>query len=142
VAQRRTVSSRRFHRNQSQPSRQTGGAVLQPAGTAEQWIKEGKNAVKWTRLSCHDFVDNQVRLQLFVLAYNLGNFLRQAVLPQAVRHWTLTTLREKLIKIGAKVVRHSRKIVFQMAEVAVPRELFRAILEGIGRLKLPAAASG
>src|ERR1035437_2310143 len=50
-------------------------------GTAEQWIKEGKNAVKWTRLSCHDFVDNQVRLQLFVLAYNLGNFLRQAVLP-------------------------------------------------------------
>jgi len=63
-------------------------------------------------------------LQLFVLAYNLGNFLRQAV-----RHWTLTTLREKLIKIGAKVVRHSRKIVFQMAEVAVPRKLFGAILE-------------
>jgi len=57
-----------------------------------------------------DFVDNQVRLQLFVRAYNLGNFLRQAVLPQAVRHWTLTTLREKLIKIGAKVVRHSRII--------------------------------
>ena len=83
-----------------------------------------------------------MRLQLFVLAYNLGNFLRQAVLPRAVRHWTLTTLREKLIKIGAKVVRHSRKIVFQMAEVAVPRELFRSILEGIGRLRLPAAASG
>ena len=103
------------------------------------WIKEGKNAVKWTRLSCHDFVDNQVRQQLFVLAYNLGNFLRQAVLPQAVRHWTLTTLREKLIKIGAKVVRHSRNIIFQMAEVAVPRELFRAILEGIGRLRLATA---
>jgi hypothetical protein len=111
-------------------------------GTAEQWIKEGKNAVKWTRLSCHDFVDNQVRLQLFVLAYNLGNFLRQAVLPRSVRHWTLTTLREKLIKIGAKVVRHSKKIVFQMAEVAVPRDLFRAILEGIERLRQPAEASG
>ena len=41
-------------------------------GTAEQWIKEGKNAVKWTRLSCHDFADNQVRLQLFALAYNLA----------------------------------------------------------------------
>ena len=105
-------------------------------GTAEQWIKEGKNAVKWTRLSCHDFADNQVRLQLFVLAYNLGNFLRQAVLPQAVRHWTLTTLREKLIKIGAKVVRHARQVIFQMAEVAIPRELFRAILEGIQRLRL------
>ena len=88
-----------------------------------------KHAVTWTRLSCHDFVDNQVRLQLFVLAYNLGNFLRQAVLPQAVRHWTLTTLREKLIKIGAKVVLHYRPIVFQMAEVAVQRELFRAILD-------------
>ena len=111
-------------------------------GTAEQWIKEGKNAVKWTRLSCHDFVDNQVRLQLFVLAYNLGNFLRQAVLPPAVRHWTLTTLREKLIKIGAKVVRHSRKVVFQMAEVAVPRELFRDILKAIERLRLATAVSG
>jgi hypothetical protein len=110
--------------------------------TAEQWIKEGKNAVKWTRLSCHDFVDNQVRLHLFVLAYNLGSFLRQTVMPQAVRHWTLTTLREKLIKIGAKVVSHSRKIVFQMAEVAVPREMFRAILEAIRRLRLPAAAPG
>ena len=105
-------------------------------GTAEQRIKEGKNAVKWTRLSCHDFVDNQVRLQLFVLAYNLGNLLRQAVLPRAVCHWTLTTLREKLIKIGAKVVRHARQVIFQMAEVAIPRELFRAILEGIGQLRL------
>ena len=76
------------------------------------------------------------------MTYNQGNFLRQAVLPQAVGHWTLTMLREKLIKIGAKVVRHSKKIVFQMAEAAVPRELFQAILERIGRLRLPAAASG
>jgi predicted translin family RNA/ssDNA-binding protein len=68
--------------------------------------------------------------------------LWQQQVPRAVRHWTLTTLREKLIKIGAKVVRHSRQIIFQMAEVAVPRELFRAILEGIGRLRMPAAASG
>jgi hypothetical protein len=111
-------------------------------GTAEQWIKEGKNAVNWTRLSCHDVVDNQVRLHLFVLAYNMGNFLRQAVLPRAVRHWSMTTLREKLIKIGAKVVRHSRKVVFQMAEVAVPRELFRAILEAIERLRVPTAVPG
>lgn len=52
-------------------------------GTAEQCIKEGKNAVRWTRLSCHDFVDNQVRLLLFVLAYNMGNFLCQAVLRES-----------------------------------------------------------
>ena len=76
------------------------------------------------------------------LAYNLGNFLRQAVLPQAVRHWTLTTLREKLIKIGAKVVRHARQVVFQMAEVAIPRELFPSILQAIERLRLPTATSG
>ena len=111
-------------------------------GTAEQCIKEGKNAVNWTRLSCHDFADNQVRLQLFVLAYNLGNFLRQAILPRAVRHWTLTTLKEKLIKIGAKVVRHSGQIKFQMAEVAVPRELFLVILERIGRLRPPTPQTG
>ena len=111
-------------------------------GTAEQWIKEGKNAVKWTRLSCHDFMDNQVRLQLFALAYNLGNFLRRLALPRSVKHWSLTTLREKLIKIGAKVVRHARYVVFQMAEVAVPRWLFRAILERIRRLRLPETVPG
>ena len=103
-------------------------------GTAEQWIKEGKNAVKWTRLSCHDFVDNQVRLQLFALAYNLGNFLRRLALPQSVKHWSLTTLREKLVKIGAKVVTHSRYVTFQMAEVAIPKRLFMTILRRISRL--------
>jgi hypothetical protein len=107
-------------------------------GTAEQWSKEGKKAVKWTKLSCHDFVDNQVRLQLFALAYNLGNFLRRLAQPTAVKHWTLTTLREKLIKIGAKVVRHSKYVRFQLGEVAVPRRLFAAILERIGRLRVAA----
>ena len=104
-------------------------------GTAEQWIKEGKNAIKWTKLSCHDFVDNQVRLQLFALAYNLGNFLRRLALPRPMKHWTMTTLREKLIKIGAKVVRHSKYVFFQMAEVAVSRKLFAAILERIQHLR-------
>ena len=109
-------------------------------GTAEQWIKEGKNAVKWTRLSCHEFDDNKVRLHLFVLAYNLGNFLRQLVLPREIKRWTLTTTREKLIKIGAKIVRHARRVVFQLAEVAVPRRLFLAILCAIDRLRLPMPA--
>ena len=104
-------------------------------GTAEQWIKEGKNALKWTKLSCHDFVDNQVRLQLFALAYNLGNFLRRWALPPSVKHWSLTTLRDKLIKIGAKVVRHARYVTFQMAEVAIPRDLFESILARTARLR-------
>ena len=106
-------------------------------GTAEQWIKEGKNAVKWTKLSCRTFKDNQTRLQLFALAYNLGNFLRRLALPHDVKHWSLTTLREKLIKIGAKVTRHAKYMTFQLAEVAVPRRLFAAILDRIARLAIP-----
>ncbi len=102
-------------------------------GLAEQWIKEGKYAVNWTRLSCHGFDDNQVRLQLFALAYNLGNFLRRLALPPSVKHWTLTTLREKLIKIGAKMVQHARYATFQLAEVAIPRRLYRTILKRIRR---------
>lgn len=62
-------------------------------GATEQWIKEGKNAFHWTRFSCSNFRDNQVRLQLFVLAYNLGNFLRNLALPRRIKHCSLTTLR-------------------------------------------------
>ena len=110
-------------------------------GTAEQWIKEGKYALNWTRLSCHDFIDNQVRLQLFALAYNLGNFLRRLALPRSIKHWSLTTLRDKLIKIGAKVVRHSRYTIFQMAEVAISRTLFHDILRRVRSLLLTAIPS-
>jgi hypothetical protein len=104
-------------------------------GTAEQWIKEGKYALKWTRLSCHDFIDNQVRLQLFALAYNVGNFLRRLALPKSIKDWSLRTMREKLVKIGAKVVKHARYVTFQLAEVLVSRSLFREILERIHRLE-------
>ena len=81
-------------------------------------------------------------LQLFALAYNLGNFFRQMVQPKSVSNWTMTTLREKVIKIGAKVVCHARHIIFQMAEVAVTRQLFTAILTRIGKLRLLAGQSG
>ena len=69
-------------------------------GTAEQWIKEGKYALNWTRLSCHRFVANRVRLSLFVLAYNLGNFLRRLCLPKAVKHWSLRSVQVKLDQDG------------------------------------------
>ena len=110
-------------------------------GTAEQWIKEGKNAIKWTRLSCRKFRNNAVRLQLHALAYNLANFMRTLALPTEVEHWSLTTIREKLVKIGAKVVAHGRYVTFQMAEVAVPRDLFRKILRLIDRLRRPSQAT-
>ena len=62
----------------------------------------------WTRLSCRGFTANAARLQLHALAYNLANFMRTLALPQEVKQWSLTTLRDKLVKIGAKVVRHGR----------------------------------
>ena len=104
-------------------------------GTAEQQIREGKYALRWTRLSCRAFRHNAVRLQLHALAYNLANFLRSLALPKVVEQWSLTTLREKLVKIGARIVRHGRYVVFQLAEVAVPRSLFVEILRRIGRLR-------
>ena len=82
--------------------------------TVEQWIKEGKYALNWTRLSCHRFVANQVRLAQFILAYN--------------------SVQIKLIKIGARLVRHARRLVFQLAEVSVPLALFQGVLERIARL--------
>ena len=114
-------------------------AFYNQRGTAEQWIKEGKNAIRWTRLSCRRFGHNAVRPQLHALAYNLGNFMRTLALPDAVEQWSLTSLREKLIKIGAKIVRHGRYVTFQMAEVVIPRDLFADILRRIDR-RLPTAA--
>jgi hypothetical protein len=114
-------------------------AFYNQRGIAEQWIKEGKGAIKWTRLSCRTFAANAVRLQLHALAYNLGNFMRTLAMPKAVERWSLTSLREKLIKIGAKVVSHGRYVTFQMAEVAVSRLMFRDILMLIARLRAPPA---
>ena len=104
-------------------------------GTAEQWIKEGEYALNWTRLSCHKFVANQVRLWLFILAYNLGNFFRRLALPEAIKSWSLTSIQTRLIKIGGRLVRHARRLVFQLAEVMVTREMFDEMLERIGRLR-------
>ena len=88
-------------------------------GKAEQYIKEGKNAIKWTRLSCRKFRDNAVRLQLHALAYDLANFMRTLALPKEVTHWSLTTLREKLVKIGAKALTRNNGV--KVMVVAVDR---------------------
>jgi hypothetical protein len=99
-------------------------------------VYQGGHALNWTRLSCHKFVANQVRLWLFVLAYNLGNFMRRLVLPEDMKHWTLTSLQTRLIKTGGQLVRHARRLVFQLAEVLVTREMLARMLEGISRLRL------
>jgi hypothetical protein len=86
--------------NMSRPAKNVV-AFYNKRGTCEQWIKEGKGAIKWTRLSCRSFAANAVRLQLHALAYNLGNFLRTLAMPEPIKDWSLTSLKEKLIKIGA-----------------------------------------
>ena len=106
-------------------------------GTAEQHIKEAKQAINWTRLSCMGMAQNEVRLQLNALAYNLGVFLQEADLPEEVADWSLTSLQTRLIKIGARVVRHARSITFQLAEVAVTGDLYTRILAAIYRLRSP-----
>ena len=95
------------------------------------WIKEGKYALHWTRLSCHRFVTNQVSLLLFVLAYNLGNFLRRLALSAVVGHWSLRSIQVALINIRAKAVVHARRLIFQMAQVPVAKQLSAQILRHI-----------
>ena len=106
-------------------------------GTAERHIREGKYAIHWTRLSCRRFRDNEVRLQLHALAYNLAVLLANVGLPEPMVDWSLKSLQLKLIKIGARVVRHARAITFQLAEVADKGPMIRAILTAIHRLRAP-----
>ncbi len=110
-------------------------AFYNQRGTCEQWIKEG--AIRWTPLSSRSFSANTVRLQLHALAYKLSNFLRTLATPEPIKDCSLTSLKEKLIKIGAKLVSHGRYVAFQMAEVAVPRMLFAEILRLIAELRPP-----
>ena len=137
----RALSARWLHRDKYKSPSRTGRRVLQQARHGQQWIKEGKGAIKWTRLSCRTFAANAVRLQLHALAYNLGNFLRTLATPEPIKDWSLSSLKEKLIKIGAKVISHGRSIAFQMAEVAIPRDLFADILRMIAGLRPPPLAS-
>ena len=101
-------------------------------GTAEQWIKEGKQAAHWTRLSCHRFRANEVRLQLSVLAYNLGNLWRRLVLPKRIDTWSLTSLQQRLVKTGGRLVKHARYYWLFLAESHLTRRLFGASSSGSG----------
>ncbi len=105
-------------------------------GTAEQWIKEGKQAVKMTRLSCHRFLSNEVRLWLSLIAYNLGNLWRRLVLPKKIENWSLTSLQQRLVKIGGRLVKHARYYWLMLAESHLTRRLFRSMVRRIDALAL------
>ena len=107
-------------------------------GTAEQWIKEGKQAVKMTRLSCHRFRSNEVRLWLSVIAYNLGNLWRRLVLPKRIGTWSLTSLQQRLVKTGGRLVKHARYYWLLLAESHLTWRLFGSMLRRILALPLPA----
>jgi Transposase DDE domain group 1 len=104
-------------------------------GTAEQWIKEGKQAVKMTRLSCHRFRSNQVRLALSLLAYNLGNLWRRLALPKRIENWSLTSL-QRLVKTGGRLVQFARYYWLLLAEGHLNRRRFGAMLGRIALLPL------
>jgi hypothetical protein len=106
-------------------------------GTAEQWIKEGKQAVKMTRLSCHRFRSNEVRLWLTIIAYNLGNLWRRLVLPRRIGNWSLTSLQQRLVKTGGRLVKHSRYYWLLLAEGHLTRRLFASMVGRIDGLPLP-----
>jgi hypothetical protein len=106
-------------------------------GTAEQWIKEGKQAVKMTRLSCHRFRSNQVRLALSLLAYNLGNLWRRLALPKRIENWSLTSLQQRLVmKTGGRLVQHAWYYWLLLAEGHLNRRRFGAMLGRIALLPL------
>ena len=106
-------------------------------GTAEQWIKEGKQATHWTWLSCHRFRANEVRLQLSVLAYNLDNLWRRLGLPQRIKSWLLTSLQQRLMKTGGRLVKHARYYWLLLAQGHLNRRLFGDMLSRIWALPVP-----
>ena len=107
-------------------------------GTAEEWIKEGKQAVKMTRLSCHRFRANEVRLWLSLIAYNLGNLWRRLVLRARISNWSLTSLQQRLVKTGGRLIKHARYYWLLLAESHLTRRLFAGMLRKIAAVRLPA----
>ncbi len=107
-------------------------------GTAEQWIKEGKQAVKMTRLSCHRFRANEVRMWLSLIAYNLGNLWRRLALPKGIGTWSLTSLQQRLVKTGGRLIKHARYYWLLLAESHLTRRLFGGMLRKIAALPSPA----
>ena len=94
-----------------------------------------------TRLSCHRFRANEVRLWLSVIAYNLGNLWRRLALPAAVANvanWSLTSLQQRLVKTGGRLIKHARYYWLLLAESHLTRRLFGGMLRRIVTLPVPA----
>ena len=87
-----------------------------------------------TRLSCHRFRSNQVRLALSLLAYNLANLWRRLALPKRIENWSLTSLQQRLVKTRGRLVKHARYYWLLLAESHLTRRLFGSMVRRIGAL--------
>jgi hypothetical protein len=137
VPLRGTVPASRLYRHESEPAQSGGVRFYNKRGTAEEWIKEGKQATHWTRLSRHRFRANEARLQLSLLAYNLGNLWRRLVLPKRIDAWSLTSLQQRLVKTGGRLIKHARYYWLLLAEGHLHRRLFGQMLRRIYALPVP-----
>jgi DDE family transposase len=91
-----------------------------------------------TRLSCHRFRANEVRLWLSVIAYNLGNLWRRLALATPIGRWSLTSLQQRLVKTGGRLIQHARYYWLLLAENHLTRRLFADMLRKIAALPSPA----
>jgi hypothetical protein len=123
-------SSPTWHDQPSASSLSTISAARRSSG-----FKEGKSAIKWTGLSCLFLCRQRRPPPVPCPGLQLGQSLRTLAKPKTAEPWSLSSVREKLIKIGAKVVNHGRYVTFQMAEFAVSRQMFAEILSLIARLR-------
>jgi hypothetical protein len=94
--------------------------------------------VALTRLSCHRFQANQVRLWLSLIAYNLGNLWRRLALPREIGNWSLTSLQQRLVKTGGRLIKHARYYWLLLAESHLTRRLFGGMLGKVAALPAPA----
>ena len=135
VASRRACSACRLHRHQHEPSGRAGRRVLQQARHVRAMDQGRQGCDQLDAVVMSDVRRQRGPAPASCTCYNLGNFLRTLATPEPIKDWSLTSLKEKLIKIGAKVVSHGRYVAFQMAEVAIPRQMFQEILRLIAELR-------
>src|SRR5216684_4080173 len=129
-----------LHRDQPGDGQPGCGALLQQARHGGA-MDQRRQAVKMTRLSCHHSRSNEVRLWLSVLAYNLGNLWRRLVLPKRIDHWSLTSLQQRLVKTGGRLIKHARYYWLLLAESHLTRRLFAGMLRKIAALPSPAGCA-
>lgn len=105
-------------------------------GTMENFIKEGKNGFEFDRMSSSSFIANSNKLQISMLAYNFNNWFRRLCMSKDIKSFRMETIRNKVIKVAAKVVHHARKITFKLCSSYPYKDFFNSIIERLKQLPL------